>query len=136
MKFNEWLHKLGIIRSGSYSWKGSAKDRPIQAIMDNVYDKKKDLVSKDDVKKANSGGEKPKNKKNLFWVMVALGAFVLFLLLGGGFSFWFWLSLLLWVTYLYLLRKNYLLGTTMTFSKALTLGIVLTLLSFLSMAYI
>jgi len=40
------LRKLGIIRFGSYEWKGKAKDKPIEAIMDNVYDENKDLIKK------------------------------------------------------------------------------------------
>jgi hypothetical protein len=50
MKFTTILRKLGILRYGSYSWKGKGKDRPIEAIMDDVYDSKKDLVHKGDIK--------------------------------------------------------------------------------------
>ncbi|MEA2006997.1 MAG: hypothetical protein U9O20_02440 [Patescibacteria group bacterium] len=66
--------------------------------------------------------------------MIALGAFLFFVLLSRGFSFWFFFNLVLWVTYLYLLRKNYLIASTMTFSQTLTIGIVLMLFSFFSLS--
>lgn len=45
MSFVDILRKLGILRFGSknYSY-SSGKDMPITAIMDDVYDEKKDLV--------------------------------------------------------------------------------------------
>ena len=40
------LRKLGILRYGTKSYKyTSAKDMPIEALMDDVYDTDKDLVS-------------------------------------------------------------------------------------------
>lgn len=53
MSVIDWLRKLGILRFGTY--KGtytSAKDMPDELFMDNVYDSKKDLITKEDVKKA------------------------------------------------------------------------------------
>jgi hypothetical protein len=52
MKFLDWLRKLGILRFGSTSatYK-SYKDRPDEFMYDNVYNKKKDLVTKEDIKK-------------------------------------------------------------------------------------
>ena len=47
--------KLGIWRFGSVSGTyTNAKDRPTGLMMDDVYDDKKDLVTKDDVKKVKN----------------------------------------------------------------------------------
>ena len=43
------LRKFGIGRTGIYSRKGDASERPIEAIMDDVYDAKKDLINNSDV---------------------------------------------------------------------------------------
>ena len=51
MSFMDWLRKLGIFRSGSYKWSGDAKDRPIEAIDDDVMDSKKDLTFSKDFNK-------------------------------------------------------------------------------------
>lgn len=51
MKTMDWLRKLGIVRygvkTGTYT---SGKDRPIELMMDDVYDAKKDLTTKEDLK--------------------------------------------------------------------------------------
>jgi len=51
MKFLDLLAKLGILRFGAkaatYS---SAKDRPAEFMMDDVYDAERDLTTKEDVK--------------------------------------------------------------------------------------
>lgn len=45
------LRKLGIVRYGKTSYTyTSGKDMPATALMDNVYDEKKDLVTKEDFK--------------------------------------------------------------------------------------
>ena len=53
MKLMDWLHKLGIIRGGfnkgTYT---SARDMPDEIFMDDVYDAKRDLTGKEDIKKA------------------------------------------------------------------------------------
>ena len=60
MKIIDWLRKLGILRYGikSYTYT-SGKDMPAEALMDDVYDAKKDLVSFKKVK----GIEEEKHKK-------------------------------------------------------------------------
>jgi len=46
------LRKLGILRYGAIKYKyTSGKDMPAQAILDDVYDEKKDLLHRDDFKK-------------------------------------------------------------------------------------
>ncbi len=46
------LRKLGILRYGTVKYKyTSGKDMPAQAILDDVYDEKKDLLHRDDFKR-------------------------------------------------------------------------------------
>ncbi|AGF77303.1 hypothetical protein UWK_00725 [Desulfocapsa sulfexigens DSM 10523] len=46
------LRKVGVLRYGVKKYKyTSAKDMPAEALMDNVYDAKKDLITKEDLKK-------------------------------------------------------------------------------------
>lgn len=46
MSIIDWLRKLGILRFGTKSYTyTSGKDMPTEALMDDVYDPKKDLVS-------------------------------------------------------------------------------------------
>jgi hypothetical protein len=49
MNVMQWLRKLGIYRSGSCAGTyTSGKDRPIELQMDDVFDAKKDLVTRAD----------------------------------------------------------------------------------------
>lgn len=53
MKLLDLLAKLGILRFGVKSATyTSAKDRPVEFMMDGVYDAKRDLTTKRDVQKA------------------------------------------------------------------------------------
>jgi hypothetical protein len=46
------LRKLGILRYGVKTYKyTSGKDMPARALLDDVYDEEKDLVTKKDLKK-------------------------------------------------------------------------------------
>ena len=46
------LRKLGIFRAGKVRGRyTSGRDMPMELFMDNVYDKQKDTVSKEDIKK-------------------------------------------------------------------------------------
>ncbi|WP_158306628.1 hypothetical protein [Polymorphum gilvum] len=51
MKLLDLLAKLGILRfgarSGTYT---SAKDRPVEFMMDDIYDAERDLTTRKDVK--------------------------------------------------------------------------------------
>jgi hypothetical protein len=59
MAFIDVLRKLGLFRAGAVKGKyTSGRDMPAELLMDDVYDKKKDTVSKEDVKKVFKGGEK------------------------------------------------------------------------------
>lgn len=52
MAFIDILRKLGIFRAGTAKGKyTSGRDMPTELLMDNVYDKEKDTVSKKDVNK-------------------------------------------------------------------------------------
>ncbi len=52
MAFTDILRKLGIFRAGAVKGKyTSGKDMPTELLMDDVYDKERDTVSKQDVKK-------------------------------------------------------------------------------------
>ncbi|GGD47432.1 hypothetical protein [Sinisalibacter lacisalsi] len=57
MKLLDWLAKLGILRfgvkTGTFT---SGKDRPAEFMMDDVYDAKRDLTTKEDVKKVVGKG--------------------------------------------------------------------------------
>jgi len=51
MNIIKWLRKLGILRFGAVSGTyKSYKDIPDELMYDNVYDKQKDLMSKEDYK--------------------------------------------------------------------------------------
>lgn len=49
------LRKLGVIRYGVNSYKyTNAKDMPADALLDDIYDAKKDLITKEDLKQLSS----------------------------------------------------------------------------------
>lgn len=51
MKLLDILRKLGIFRSGNFSGTyKSGKEIPAELLMDNVFDSKKDLINKEDLK--------------------------------------------------------------------------------------
>ncbi|MFZ2193061.1 MAG: hypothetical protein WAV31_02355 [Candidatus Moraniibacteriota bacterium] len=96
MKILDVLHKLGILRFGS---KGgtykSYKDMPDELMFDNVYNKKTDLVDKDDRKKVKgllkSKDEKhtSKNSSLLFFALMIISAIITFFFsLIISFNFW------------------------------------------------
>lgn len=62
MSFLDVLRKLGILRYGSNNYTyHSAKDMPAAAIMDDVYDEKKDLLSGQAVAKDQDRRDEPKS---------------------------------------------------------------------------
>ncbi|MGQ9687452.1 MAG: hypothetical protein ACUVXF_01490 [Desulfobaccales bacterium] len=103
MKLLDILRKLGIVRygakAGTYT---SAKDRPAEFMMDDVYDAKKDLTTKEDVAHLAEALKKSGGRKVFFWVTVALGVLaVLLLAAAGGLSLWLFFTLGLWGGILY-----------------------------------
>jgi len=73
-----WLRKLGILRYGTKSYKyTSGKDMPAEALMDDVYDAKKDLTT-------NSQDKKNEKKKGSGMWKKILGGFVTIIVLIIG----------------------------------------------------
>lgn len=102
MKFTDLLRKLGIMRSGFKSGTyTSAKDMPAEFLMDDVYDAKKDLVHKEEVKDAAAAIKKGGGRKAFYWIFLVIGVlFLAVFLLGSGPTAWFFLDLILWVAFL------------------------------------
>lgn len=115
MKIVDLLRKLGIFRSGSVSGTyTNATERPTELQMDDVFDAKKDLTTKEDVKNiagtvaaAAAGDSQPSTlgRKIFFWIMVAVGILFLIGYLSSGFSFRVFIFLILWGGLLFLLKK-------------------------------
>jgi len=108
MSFLDVLRKLGIVRygakAGTYT---SGTDRPMEFMMDDVFNADKDLITKKDVTQARQAVAATANhtggRKALFWITVPLaGLAVLFLTTAGGLSFWLFITLALWAVILYL----------------------------------
>lgn len=56
------LRKVGVLRYGVKKYKyTSAKDMPAEALMDDVYDSRKDLITKEDLKKLLSRTKQEKH---------------------------------------------------------------------------
>lgn len=97
MKIKELLSKSGVLRMGATSatYK-SGKDRPTELLMDGVFDAKKDVITKGDLKKVKkvvSGTSKPGEqtgnigRKIFFGIVVLLALLLAITYLGSG-SFW------------------------------------------------
>jgi len=104
MKLMDILRKLGIVRygtkAGTYT---SGRDMPPEFLMDDVYDAKKDLTTREDVARVAEALNAAGGRKVFFWVAVALAALgVLFLAAGGGGSVWLLADVGLWAWILYL----------------------------------
>ena len=158
-KFKLILRKLGILRSGSYSWKGNAKDRPIEAIMDDVYDGEKDLINKQDLVKSKSmlknswakiSGKTYKKeqkkaderelpalviRKTLHIVsLVCGGFFVCIFVVNSYFGFWLWVNGLFWFLFTRH-TKNFRDGVSYSLGKLVSILIVAIFISFLTMGF-
>ena len=104
MKFVDLLRKLGILRygakSGTYT---SAKDMPTELFQENVYDAKKDLVHREDIKAAAAALKQGGGRKVFYWVFLVIGVLWLILfLLATRITPLFFADLLLWVGFLIL----------------------------------
>lgn len=115
-KIVDILRKLGIFRSGSFSAKyKSGKDIPFELLMDDVFDSKKDLTRKKDLKTVKKIFENEKSsseKKNttkirkiLFWLMVCFVLIILFSNLTMGLSVSFFVTLITWILFFIFLKK-------------------------------
>ena len=107
MKFLDVLRKLGILRYGAKTETyTSMKDRPAEFSMEGVFNAEKDLVNQEDVKNAAAAVNSLGGRKVLFWMAVLLGAFFLVIFYGGsGFTAWFLADLILWGSFIAVLRQ-------------------------------
>lgn len=107
MKFLETLHKLGILRLGTTggTYK-SYEDMPDELMFDNVYDKKKDLVSRQ-AATPDAGKKNPKKLSGLlFWVLVFAATIIaLFFSLMIGTGVWFYLVIISLLFFLFILFR-------------------------------
>ncbi len=93
MKIVNWLRKLGILRYGTKQYTyTSGKDMSAEALMDDVYDGKKDLLSHEgtDTKendKETSAEPKKTKKESKMWKKI-LGAIVVIIALFVGLVMW------------------------------------------------
>ena len=131
MKILDLLRKLGILRfgtkSGTYT---SYKNMPPELFQEDVYDAQKDLVHKEDLKKAAAAVKSLGGRKILFWIAVALGAFsMLMFIASSGLTYWFIADFTLWAVFIILLREFAFAGR---FSYLLMI-ILLVLLVFISL---
>jgi uncharacterized membrane protein (DUF373 family) len=134
-KIQTILSKLGIFRSGSYTWKGDAKDRPMESIDDDIYNAKKDYTTNKDIRKVKERFKSSKNKTStnstVFTIIVVLNILlVLLLIVSIGFNF----GTVIAVTLIFLFRQVYIKGK---FSSILILvgsGIALSVVIFFSTA--
>lgn len=127
-----WLKKLGLLRSASYKVKGDAsKLNEVNATDGGMLQSQKEIDKK--VVKESEGKKSPNkkgNKKNriLFWIFVFLALFFLLAFFGNGFSFWSFVTTILWIFFLVLLWKGNVAWAT-SIVKVLVIGFVLVVLS-------
>jgi hypothetical protein len=107
MNLLDVLRKLGILRYGTKAATyTSMKDKPAELFMDDVFNAEKDLVNKEDVKKAATAVKSLEGRKIMFWAVLPLGAFALLMFVAsGGLTVWFLIDVLLWGGFLAVLRQ-------------------------------
>jgi hypothetical protein len=128
-KLKKILAKLGIFRSGSVSWKGSAKNRSIEFINDSTF-KKSDFTTKKDIKEISKKLSKNKKSKLFVGILVFNVILILLLLLSVGFN----IGILIATALLLFFRKMF---TANKFKSTLALlggGIAITIVIFLSIS--
>lgn len=96
MKIKEFLNKSGILRAGTTATTyKSSKDRPTEFLMDGVFNAKKDIITKKNLKKAkaktanafNAKTKPTKGRKIFFWITTVLALLLLLSYIGSG-SIW------------------------------------------------
>jgi hypothetical protein len=132
MKLLEVLRKLGILRYGTKAATyTSAKDMPAEFLMDDVFNADKDLVNKEDVKKAAAAVKSLEGRKIMFWAVLPLGAFALLMFVAGsGLTVWFCIEALLWLGFLAVLGQ-FAYGGRYSYILMIFLLVVLVLASLL-----
>ena len=107
MKSLDVLRKLGILRYGTKAATyTSMKDKPAELFMDGVFNAEKDLVNREDVKKAAAAVKSPGGRKTMFWAALLFCAFALLLFVAGsGLTVWFCIDALLWLGFIAVLGQ-------------------------------
>lgn len=107
MKILDVLRKLGILRYGTKTATyTSARDMPAEFLMDDVFNAEKDLVNKEDVKKAATAVKSLEGRKIMLWAVLLLGAFALLMfIVSSGLTVWFCVDALLWLGFIAVLGQ-------------------------------
>ncbi len=107
MKFLDVLRKLGILRYGTKAATyTSMRDKPAELFMDDVFNAEKDLVNKEDVKKAAAAVKSLEGRKIMLWAVLPLCVFALLMFVAGsGLTVWFCIDALLWVGFIAVLGQ-------------------------------
>jgi hypothetical protein len=132
MKLLDILRKLGILRYGTKAATyTSAKDMPAEFLMDDVFNAEKDLVNREDVKKAAAAVKSLEGRKIMFWALLPLGAFVLLMFIASsGLTVWFCVDALLWLGFIAVLGQ-FTYNGRYSYALMLILLVVLVLASLL-----
>lgn len=142
------LRKFGLGRSGTYTRKGDANERPIEIIMDGVYDANKDLINKNDISQAkkiikwtnteNTSWliHNTKTRKFLYVLAIVLGVLCVWMfLISGTYNFWLFANAVLWSSCIRYTSK-YKKWANYTTWKIIWAIVLAFFVSFLSMASI
>ena len=111
----DFLKKIWLAKSGSYTWKGDAKDAPIEAYADEFMGVTKAQKKKDKAAKAHKGDKTSKKEQTsdhpwftwrsakIFWVIaIIIGVIFNYIaLIGNGIGLW---SILLLIGRVFFLR--------------------------------
>jgi hypothetical protein len=126
--FIDVLRKLGIVRTGTSSWSGKAKNRKIEMIMNDVQNSKKDLV------RNTEGSDSALYVKLLMGLSLILAAVILLLFVStGSMNVWFFLNLIVWPSFLFYLYRM-LKTKKFKLRKAIGLLTLIAACSFFSLA--
>ena len=130
MKILDVLRKLGILRYGTKAATyTSMRDKPAELFMDDVFNADKDLVNKEDLKKATAAVTSLQGRKIMFWAVLPLCAFVLLLFVAGsGLTVWFCVDALLWLGFIAVLGQ-FAYGGRYSYALMIILLVVLVLAS-------
>ena len=128
-KLLQILAKLGIFRFGSYSGTyKNAKERPDEMLLDGVFNSKKDLSTKGDLKKiVVSAGASSMARNILFFSVIIFAIFFVLMSFGGGFSIFFIITIF-WGVFIFFLKKSFLIGQ-FSFSLVVLFFVVITIIS-------
>jgi hypothetical protein len=107
------------------------KDRPAEFFMNDVFNADKDLVNREDVKKAAAAVKSLEGRKIMFWAVLPLCAFALLMFVASsGLTVWFCVDALLWVGFVAVLGQ-FAYGGRYSYALMIILLVVLVLASIL-----